>query len=484
MHCGRPSDGGVCLEAKFQARDVAHAKICNAVIYTVAAQMTGVAVVQPGDCLLGKFRVDRVIGKGATSIVVAARHEQLRTEVALKILAGNDNLAGASRSRFLREARSVASLRSEHIARVTDVDVDELGRQFLVMELLDGRDLAAVIRDEGPLSIERAVGFVVHACAGVAHTHAAGILHRDLKPANLFLTRGAEGEPLVKILDFGLATILDPGLRGLGAVTVEGALTGTPGYMSPEQLRAPETADSRADVWSLGVILFELLTGGRPFGGTTLPDVIASILSDDEPRSVTSARTDVPRGLAAVVAGCLQKDVGRRIPNATQLARALSPWTPLWADRAASCAQNLSLPSTSLARKMGSVARPRAHAKSTTAIAIGAAMLALATVPLMSHSARPVASERTIATGRSIASAEMLVASAAVQPSATVLSTLANAAPEPQEQEETFVKSTDRSPRPARARNPRSRLGRRQNGRSSMETALGDQPRDPLDGRM
>ena len=118
--------------------------------------------------------MDRVIGTGATSIVVSARHEQLRTQVALKILAGNDNLAGVSRSRFLREARSAASLMSDHIARVTDVDVDELGRQFLVMELLEGRDLAAVIRDEGPLSIERAVGYVVHACAGLAHTHAAG----------------------------------------------------------------------------------------------------------------------------------------------------------------------------------------------------------------------------------------------------------------------------------------------------------------------
>ena len=447
--------------------------------------MTGVVMVQPGDCLLGKFRVARVIGKGATSIVVAARHEQLGTEVALKILAGNDNLAGVSRSRFLREARSAASLRSDHIARVTDVDVDELGRQFLVMELLAGRDLAAVVRDEGPLSIEQAVGYVVHACAGVAHTHTAGILHRDLKPANLFLTRGAEGEPLVKIIDFGLATILDPGLRGLGALTVEGALTGTPGYMSPEQLRAPETADSRADVWSLGVILFELLTASRPFGGTTLPDVIASILSDDQPRSVTTVRTDVPRALAAVVAGCLQKDVGRRIPNAAQLARLLSPWTPLWADRAASCAQTLSLPGTPpTSGKMGSGARPRASARPSITIAVGAAMLALATVPLMSHSARPIANERTIATGRSIASAEMLVASATVQPGATARSPMANSAAEPQEQEETFVKSTDRLARPARARPSRSRLGRRQGGRAPMETALDDQPRDPLDGRM
>lgn len=463
-----------------------HAKIFDAVIQSMAAHMTGAALVEPGDCLLGKFRVARVIGKGATSIVVAARHEQLRTEVALKILSGNDNLAGASRSRFLREARSVASLRSEHIARVTDVDVDELGRQFLVMELLEGRDLAAVIRDEGPLSIERAVGFVVHACAGVAHAHTAGILHRDLKPANLFLTRSAEGEPLVKILDFGLATILDPGLRGLGALTVEGALTGTPGYMSPEQLRAPETADSRADVWSLGVILFELLTASRPFCGTTLPDVIASILSDDEPLSVISARTDVPRGLAAVVTACLQKDVKRRIPNAAQLARALSPWTPLWADGAASCAQALSLPSDPPAGKMGSVARPRAHGRPATAIAVGAAMLVLATVPLMSHSARPAADERTLATGRSIASAEMLVASATatVQAGATVISTSANVAAEPQEQEEIFVKSTDRSPRPARARPPRSRLARRQSGRAPRETALVDQTNDPLDGRM
>ena len=223
------------------------------------------------------------------------------------------------------------------------------------------------------------------------------ILHRDLKPANLFLTRDAEGEPLVKILDFGLATVLDPGLRGLGAVTVEGALTGTPGYMSPEQLRAPQTADSRADVWSLGVILFELLTASRPFGGTTLPDVIASILSDDEPVLSLPVRTDVPRGLATVVSGCLQKDVGVESQTPRNWPGRCHPGRPF--------GRTGRLPMPRLSRSP--VNRPpdrgelwpdhEPSGRPTTAIAVGAAMLALATVPLMSHSARPVAAEQTIA---------------------------------------------------------------------------------------
>ncbi|MEP6652892.1 MAG: serine/threonine-protein kinase [Myxococcales bacterium] len=448
--------------------------------------------VAPGDCLLGKYRVDRVIGKGATSVVVAARHEQLRTTVALKILDAKDCL-GTPTSRFLREARSAASLQSEHIARVTDVDVDELGRQFLVMELLKGRDLSAVIRDEGPLPIERAVGFVVHACAGVAEAHAAGILHRDLKPANLFLTHSVDGEPLVKILDFGVAMILDPQLRVFGASTADhGGLTGTPLYMSPEQLRQ-DAVDSRADIWSLGVILFELLTASRPFQATTLPEVIANILSDDKPRFASSLRADVPEALAAVVMACLEKDVAQRLPNAAKVAEALSPWTPPWADRAAARAQALLRPRNSSEDKiLGEAPRPRPRPgtrrkAAVLAIAIGAAVISFATMPsLLSNVELSVAAESVIAPGHGTVAMNTGVASATDQARVSVLPIAAAEPAGPPAQQNAVAEFTKSGSHPARVGVTHSRLARRHNdgGPGHTATAADGRPGDPLEGRM
>ncbi len=320
-----------------------------------------------GDLLLRKYRVEGVIGRGGTSVVFAARHEQLGTAVAIKVLTVHVQNDERAARRFFAEARAAAALRTPHVTQVIDVDVDELGRHCLVMELLQGRDLSAVIRDESPLPVERAVGFVSQVCAGMETAHAAGILHRDLKPQNLFLTTAVDGAPLVKILDFGVSKIInDPTLRVTGTSTTDtGALLGTPLYMSPERLRASAEADARADVWALGTILFELLTAERPFTAATLPQLIAALLSEDPPASLVSRRRDVPAALGEVVAACLQKDVALRMPSVAHLREALRPWTPDWGLGAAQVE-----PATSLRPNR----RPRGTALRVGALVAGVAL--------------------------------------------------------------------------------------------------------------
>ena len=253
----------------------------------------------PNDLLLRKYRIEGVVGKGGTSVVFAARHEKLGTRVAIKVLNVSADTEEEATRRFLREARAAAALRSPHVARILDVDIDELGRRCQVMELLEGRDLSRVIVEESPLPIEQAVGYVSHVCAGMEEAHAAGILHRDLKPQNVFLTTAPIGGPLVKILDFGVSKILDSTLRVTASSTTQsGVLIGTPLYMSPERLKSPAEAEPRADIWAVGAILFELLTGKRPFVAATLPGLIAVLLSDDPAASVAVTRPEVPDALA------------------------------------------------------------------------------------------------------------------------------------------------------------------------------------------
>ena len=286
----------------------------------------------PNDLLLRKYRIQGVVGRGGTSVVFAARHEQLGTRVAIKVLTVSADAEEEATRRFLREARAAAALRSPHVARILDVDIDERGRRCQVMELLEGRDLSRVIGEESPMPIEQAVGYVSHVCAGMEEAHAAGILHRDLKPQNVFLTTAPTGEPLVKILDFGVSKIIDAALRITASSTTQsGVLIGTPLYMSPERLKSPGEAEPRADVWAVGAILFELLTGKRPFVAATLPELIAVLLSDDPPASVALERPDVPDALAKIIESCLQKDVAQRMPSMARLREALAPWTPAWA---------------------------------------------------------------------------------------------------------------------------------------------------------
>jgi serine/threonine-protein kinase len=277
--------------------------------------------VRAGDVLAGKYTVERVLGIGGMGVVVAAMHRELAQRVALKFLLPAAFEAPGAQARFLREARSAARIQSEHVARVMDVGTLETGAPYLVMEYLDGSDLGAKLKEAGPLEPRLAIEYVLQACEAIAEAHALGIVHRDLKPANLFLTKRADGTPLVKVLDFGISKA-DGGSQG--TLTTQSSMMGSPRYMSPEQLRSSRDVDARSDVWSLGVILFELVTGQAPFRGDSIVNVCAAIATDD-PLPIRKVCPSAPEILERAVTGCLAKDPNVRIPSVAALARMLEP---------------------------------------------------------------------------------------------------------------------------------------------------------------
>ncbi len=222
--------------------------------------------VAPGEVLAGKYRVDRVLGAGGMGVVVAAHHVHLDERVALKFLLPDALRSPEAVARFVREARAAVKIKSEHVARVTDVGHLENGAPYIVMEYLEGVDLSAWLRQNGPMPIPQAVDFVLQACEAIADAHVLGIVHRDLKPSNLFCIRRTDGQSSIKVLDFGISKILNPGTPRPD-MTATSALIGSPLYMSPEQMSLSKGVDVRTDIWSLGIILFELITGRTPFEG-------------------------------------------------------------------------------------------------------------------------------------------------------------------------------------------------------------------------
>ncbi len=280
-------------------------------------------VYSPGDLLDGKYVVDRVIGSGGMGVVVAASHTVLRTRVAIKIL----NVAGAERlesvARFHREGRLAVSLASRHAAKVLDVGQLADGMPYMVMELLEGVDLGALLEERGPLPPREAVRFVLEALDALQEAHRLGIVHRDLKPANLFLANQAAGPPIVKVLDFGIASDFDT--TNEPRLTRTGDVMGSPAYMSPEQMRATRQVDARSDIWSVGACLYELLTGRLPFDGKTIADLCAAV-QRAAPVPPESWRPALPAPLSAIVLRCLEKDPERRFASASALARELVAW--------------------------------------------------------------------------------------------------------------------------------------------------------------
>jgi serine/threonine-protein kinase len=261
-------------------------------------------------------------------IVVAAHHIQLGRRVALKFLAREGMADTDAVNRFLREGQALARITGPNVARVMDVGTLEQGEPYIVMEYLDGADLGALVKQRGPLPVDEAVGYVLQACEAIAEAHANGIVHRDLKPSNLFLTRAADGHPLVKVLDFGISKSMpSAGATGPTTVTSTGTLVGSPLYMSPEQIRDPRRVDGRTDIWSLGVILYELVCGATPFEGETMPGALAAIIAD-APTPIRVLRGDVPATLDEVVGRCLSKDANARYPSVADLAHALSEFVP------------------------------------------------------------------------------------------------------------------------------------------------------------
>ncbi|MBS2013416.1 MAG: protein kinase [Deltaproteobacteria bacterium] len=288
----------------------------------------GDALLKVGDLLAGKYRVERILGEGGMGVVVAAHHELLDQHVAVKLLY-QDIADREAQSRLLLEARAAAKLQSEHVARVVDVDTGADGLPFIVMELLEGADLCQIADARGALPRWLVVDYVLQALEGLAHAHARGIVHRDLKPSNLFLSNRPDGTQIIKILDFGISksTEQDSSKLPRRALQLTGgrAVLGSPPYMSPEQVRSPKSVDHRTDIWSLGIVMYELLTNSMPFGGDQIQETFAQIL-EKQPQPIRQIVSGVPEGLERVVMKCLSKNRDERYADVGELARALVPF--------------------------------------------------------------------------------------------------------------------------------------------------------------
>lgn len=278
--------------------------------------------VHEGQILAGKYRVDRVLGAGAMGVVVAAHHQGLDTPVAIKFLMPAMLENAEAVDRFAREARAAARINNEHVTRVLDVGTLENGAPYIVMELLDGSDLQSWLRDSGPLPVDQAVDFLLQAGEAVAEAHALGIVHRDLKPSNMFCVRRSNGSICIKVLDFGISKMNTIGASGM---TRSSIMMGTPLYMSPEQMESARNVDARTDVWALGVVFFQLLTGELPFFGETLPEICLKVTTRPPP-SVRSLRPLVPPDIEAAIFKCLEKDRQKRWQSVGDLCAAIAPF--------------------------------------------------------------------------------------------------------------------------------------------------------------
>jgi len=278
-----------------------------------------------GDLLAGKYRIEKLLGMGGMGAVYGANHEILGQKVAIKVLLAEIASNQEAVARFLNEARAAAKIQNSHCARVMDVGTLEHNQAYMVMEYLEGCDLGQLLERQGPLPLQSAVDYVLQSLEALAHAHALHLVHRDLKPANLFLARQQDGTDIVKVLDFGISKATDTMGGTNPSLTSTKALLGSPLYMSPEQLRSSKSVDPRTDIWALGIILFELLTGRTPYDGDNVGELFAAILEKDAP-SLLTFRPDAPPGLDQAVLACLRRDPNQRFQNVGQLADALAPF--------------------------------------------------------------------------------------------------------------------------------------------------------------
>jgi serine/threonine protein kinase len=276
-----------------------------------------------GDLIAGKYRLEKVAGEGGMGIVYAAQHLILRQRVAVKVLLPDAATSELVVERFAREAQAAARIQSEHVARVMDAGSTDTGAPFLVMEYLEGCDLEELLSVEGPLPLSDVVDYLMQSLEALAHAHAVGLVHRDIKPANLFLACRPDGGNVIKMLDFGISKAMVS--RPEEKVLTGQAVLGSPVYMSPEQLRNAKDIDARADIWSLGVVAYELLAGKPPFDGDGVGEIFAAILEKD-PQPVHTVNWRLPPEISEVIAKCLQRKPEDRWTDAAALARALKPF--------------------------------------------------------------------------------------------------------------------------------------------------------------
>jgi len=286
------------------------------------------APVQEGEILARKYRVERVLGQGGMGVVVAARHVELDELVALKFLLPEALSEPEAVARFVKEARAAVRIKSEHVARVHDVGQLDSGAPYIVMEYLEGSDLGALLRKGGALPVEDVIDYVLQACEAIANAHSLGIVHRDLKPSNLMIVTRSDGSECVKVLDFGISKVASiAGRESSMSMTRTAAVLGSPLYMSPEQMMSARDVDGRTDIWALGTILYELLAGRPPFVADTLP-ALGVLIATSPATPLRALRPDVPPGVEAVAARCLEKGRDQRFANVAELAQALAPFAP------------------------------------------------------------------------------------------------------------------------------------------------------------
>jgi len=278
--------------------------------------------VRVGDLLVGKYRVERVHRRGALGLTLEALHTQLGQRVAVRLLSADPKAYPEAAARFLRGARLAVQFQNEHTARIIDVGCLESGAPYIVAELLSGSDLQRVLKVRDSLPISEAVDFMLQACEGLAEAHAHHIVHRNLKPTNLFLTR-REGVRKVAVLDFGVSE--DPlSDIAINLGSTQGASKAL-SYLAPEQIREPATVDARADIWALGAILHEMLTGCRLHEAQATPALLAMIAADS-PVPLSHLRPDAPLELEAVILRAVAKDREARYSNIGEFAEALRPF--------------------------------------------------------------------------------------------------------------------------------------------------------------
>jgi serine/threonine-protein kinase len=280
---------------------------------------------QPGDVIAAKYRIEGVLGTGGMGIVYAATHLHLERLVAVKVMRAELTEFPGAVQRLVLEAKLAGRLRSEHVCKVLDVGTLADGAPYVVMEYLEGADLATLLGQHGAFPTPAAVDFILEACEALAEAHASHIVHRDLKPENLFVARALDGTSTIKVLDFGISKQRGVSMAASRNLTNPTAALGSPNYMPPEQMRAPKDVDARADIWAIGAILYELVTGRQAFAGDTVPEVCAAVMSSS-PIAAHELRPDLPRRLVQTIDRCLQKNPQDRFVDVCEFAVALAPF--------------------------------------------------------------------------------------------------------------------------------------------------------------
>jgi len=278
-----------------------------------------------GAVLDGRFEVLRILGQGAMGIVLEAKHLGLRQRVALKLLRHNSESSPAVAARFVREAHAAARLKSEHVVRIMDVGKLASGVPYIVMERLEGTDLARRLLEKRRLGFDEVADYLFQTLEALTEAHTVGVIHRDLKPANLFVARLPGHSHSIKVLDFGISKLSTLDSTTETELTAARTVLGSPLYMSPEQLEDARNVEPGSDIWSLGVIAYELLTGAPPFQADTLPELL-EVMKRGDHAPLADQCPDVPPEFAHVIERCLQADPERRFTSAKALTVALAPW--------------------------------------------------------------------------------------------------------------------------------------------------------------